>query len=58
MRTVQLMLRIIQLNAAVGLLVLVILITHMADMTAWVMRILVGYSPSLLSPSLYMKAVC
>lgn len=35
------LLRILELNGAIGLLVLVILISNMPDVTAWVMRITV-----------------
>jgi hypothetical protein len=47
MRTFQLLLRILELNGAIGVLVLVILITGMDDLTAWIMRITVSLKGSL-----------
>lgn len=41
MRGVNLFLRILELNGAIGILVLMILMNHMAQLTAWVMRITV-----------------
>jgi hypothetical protein len=42
MRVVQLLLRILELNGAIGLLVLFILITNIDPLTGWIMRITVG----------------
>ncbi|EPE08338.1 hypothetical protein F503_01121 [Ophiostoma piceae UAMH 11346] len=43
MRVVQLLLRLLQLVAAAGILVLAILITKIPDMTSWVLRITAGF---------------
>ncbi len=45
MRVVQLLMRLLQLIAATGILVLVILITHIPGLTTWVMRITVRARP-------------
>ncbi|OAA68530.1 hypothetical protein SPI_00725 [Niveomyces insectorum RCEF 264] len=43
MRVVQLLMRVLQFVAATGILVLVILISHMPDLTTWVLRITAGF---------------
>lgn len=46
MRVVQLGLRVLELNGAIGILVLMILINNVEPLTAWVMRITVRTSPN------------
>jgi hypothetical protein len=46
MRRFQLLVRILQLNSAIGLLVLMILITDVEALAGWIMRITVCVSAS------------
>lgn len=54
MRTVQLLLRILELNGAIGILVLMILMNHMTQLTAWVMRITVQLNINIICD----KSIC
>lgn len=51
MRKVQLGLRALELVAAAGLLVLMILVNNVDPLTGWVLRITVGHPVSSLPPS-------